>query len=694
MKPTARAISIMTLVLFAAPLLTSLQAYAADDERTWESFMNMKAGVLEGSVHDAVSKELMKPTEILYFNDPTNAFIAVLQNKSDYSPTSAITAKIILTDPRFAGLTFFEAPPEVHHDDIAAVSANRKIIDQYNDFLAEIKTNGVLDDMKSRWIDHFNSKNMTMPDIPLTPKNGALKVASESALPPFNYIGAGGELIGFEIEHMSRFAQYLGMDVEFFPMRFGAIIPFVKSGRADIGAAAFTVTEERKKSILFTEPYIEDLLAIVAKKLPESSEISNITEKTTAGGGLGLTFGVLIACLFCFLLMRKHKFASYRAVHKKLSRLAENRGGETSVISVRNLTKSYGNNVILSDINMEIKKGEVISIIGPSGTGKSTFLRALNMLDPPTSGEILFDGVSLTDKRADIDAARKKMGMVFQNFGLFSHMTVLENITAAPIKLLQKSKTEANAKAFDLLKTVGLSERAGHYPHQLSGGQKQRAAIARCLAMEPEVILFDEPTSALDPTMVGEVMAVIRKLAADGMTMIVVTHEMDFARDVSTRVVYMDGESGTAGSGLYEDASPSVIFNNPQRERTKNFIFRVKSFNYAIRSKNFDYVEMLTGIENFCFKHAVSAKIADKIRLAAEELVINIISSQFDRVDLNISFPEKGESYEITAVYGGENIDVLSDEEDLAVRMLRGIAEECSHTYADGVNTVRAVLKS
>ncbi|MDR0857617.1 MAG: amino acid ABC transporter ATP-binding protein, partial [Oscillospiraceae bacterium] len=211
-----------------------------------------------------------------------------------------------------------------------------------------------------------------------------------------------------------------------------------------------------------------------------------------------------------------------------------------SVISVKNLTKAYGENVILSNISTEISKGEVISIIGPSGTGKSTLLRALNMLDPPTSGEIIFNGVNLCEKRADIDAARKKMGMVFQNFGLFGHMTVIENICAAPIKLLKKSKAEAIQKAEELLKTVGLSERAGHYPHQLSGGQKQRVAIARCLAMEPEVILFDEPTSALDPTMVGEVMAVIRKLAADGMTMLIVTHEMSFARSVSNRIFYMD----------------------------------------------------------------------------------------------------------------------------------------------------------
>ncbi len=201
-----------------------------------------------------------------------------------------------------------------------------------------------------------------------------------------------------------------------------------------------------------------------------------------------------------------------------------------SIISVKNLEKRFGNNIILQNVSAEIEKGEVISIIGPSGTGKSTFLRAINFLDPPTGGEVYFGGERITKK--NMDAIRLKMGMVFQSFGLFSHLDVMGNLTAGPVRLLKTSKKEAEEKAADLLKTVGLSERARYMPGQLSGGQKQRVAIARCLAMSPEVILFDEPTSALDPTMVGEVMAVMRNLAKSGMTMLVVTHEMDFARHI------------------------------------------------------------------------------------------------------------------------------------------------------------------
>ncbi|MBQ2826367.1 MAG: amino acid ABC transporter ATP-binding protein [Clostridia bacterium] len=238
-----------------------------------------------------------------------------------------------------------------------------------------------------------------------------------------------------------------------------------------------------------------------------------------------------------------------------------------TIIKVENLHKCFKDTIhALGGVNVEIKRGEVVVIIGPSGSGKSTLLRSLNMLEEPTDGHIYFEGVDIMNPKTDINKMRQKMGMVFQQFNLFPHMTVLKNMTIAPMKLLKKSKEEAEKKALELLATVGLADRANAYPSQLSGGQKQRVAIVRALCMEPDVMLFDEPTSALDPEMVGEVLEVMNKLAADGMTMAVVTHEMGFAREVADRIIFMsDGV-------IVEEGTPTEIFENPKNERTREFL--------------------------------------------------------------------------------------------------------------------------
>ena len=246
-------------------------------------------------------------------------------------------------------------------------------------------------------------------------------------------------------------------------------------------------------------------------------------------------------------------------------------GDRQPVIQVKNLEKHYNDGAIhaLDGVSLDIDKGEVVVIIGPSGSGKSTLLRSLNLLETPTAGQILVDGVDITGKHVDINLHRQKMGMVFQHFNLFPHMTVLRNMTLAPMKLRKKSKEEAEAMAMELLAKVGLESRAGDYPSQLSGGQKQRVAIVRALCMEPEVMLFDEPTSALDPEMVGEVLDVMKDLARAGMTMVCVTHEMGFAREVGTRVVFMDG------GRILEEGTPADIFTNPQSDRLKAFLAKV-----------------------------------------------------------------------------------------------------------------------
>jgi len=358
-----------------------------------------------------------------------------------------------------------------------------------------------------------------------------------------------------------------------------------------------------------------------------------------------------------------------------------------SIISVRNLEKRYGSNVILHDVNADVEKGEVISIIGPSGTGKSTFLRALNFLDPPTGGEVFFNGEMLT--KNNLDALRRKMGMVFQNFGLFSHLDIMGNLTLGPTRLLKTPLLDAEKNASGLLKTMGLLERARFFPKQLSGGQKQRVAIARCLAMSPEVILFDEPTSALDPTMVSEVMAVMRGLAKSGMTMLVVTHEMDFARDISNRVFYMDE------GGIYEEGSPADIFGAPKKPKTQAFIYNIRSYSFEALNRDFDFVEMLGGVENFCARHAIDKKMANKLQMLAEELVINIVTPKFGACLLNLNFSEKLGTYELTVSYSGENANALDQtQDDLSATMVKSTAKTIRHEYQpdDGKNTITATL--
>ncbi|NSQ49956.1 amino acid ABC transporter ATP-binding protein [Enterococcus faecalis] len=243
----------------------------------------------------------------------------------------------------------------------------------------------------------------------------------------------------------------------------------------------------------------------------------------------------------------------------------------TEKILVEHLVKKYGDNTVLNDINVSINEGDVVCVIGPSGSGKSTFLRCLNQLEEASSGDIIIDGANLTDKNTDINQVRQHIGMVFQHFNLFPHLSILENIVLAPTDLGRLSKDEAEKKALELLERVGLADKKDAYPDSLSGGQKQRVAIARALAMNPDIMLFDEPTSALDPEMVGDVLGVMKDLAKQGMTMVIVTHEMGFAKEVANRVMFIDG------GNFLEDGSPEQVFENPQNPRTKDFLDKVLS---------------------------------------------------------------------------------------------------------------------
>jgi polar amino acid transport system ATP-binding protein len=278
------------------------------------------------------------------------------------------------------------------------------------------------------------------------------------------------------------------------------------------------------------------------------------------------------------------------------------------------------------------------------------------------------------------------MGMVFQNFGLFSHLTVLQNLTLGQVSLLKKTKAEAQEKALELLKTVGLSERADFYPAQLSGGQKQRVAIARALALEPEISLFVVPTSALDPGMVSEVTAVIRSLAKTGITMLIVTHEMKFAEDISSRVFYMDE------GGIYESGTPQVIFKEPTKEKTRRFINRVRSFEYEINSEDYDFYELLGEIETFCFRNGIDGNIARKLSLVTEELAGDTIVPKYGNCKLAVSYSEKLDQYELCATYRGADENAVEVADELSAMIIRKSTKEITHTFADGENALRIVL--
>ena len=348
------------------------------------------------------------------------------------------------------------------------------------------------------------------------------------------------------------------------------------------------------------------------------------------------------------------------------------------MIRIEHLRKEYPTAVPLKDVNVEIHKGDVISVIGPSGTGKSTLIRCINLLDQPTSGKIFVDGEEITAKGNDVARIRRKMGMVFQHFNLFPHMTVIENIMAAPMDLLGKSKQEAYDKGMELLRKVGLADKALNYPDVMSGGQKQRVAIARTLAMEPEIILFDEPTSALDPTMIGEVQAVIRDLAKQGTTMIIVTHEMKFAREICNRVFYMDE------GGVYEDGTPEQIFDNPQKERTRQFIRHLKVLEYPITSKNFDFIGFNTQVEEFGRKHRMSQRIIYNLQAYIEEMCVQIIlphlGEPFEML-VTIEYSEEQNDADVVIRYDGEAFDPLQTDNTISLLLAQKAAAEIAYHY-------------
>ena len=343
------------------------------------------------------------------------------------------------------------------------------------------------------------------------------------------------------------------------------------------------------------------------------------------------------------------------------------------MIKIEHLRKEYGKVTPLKDVNVTINKGDVISIIGPSGTGKSTFLRMINLLEKPTSGKIFLNGEEITAKKYKPENARKRMSMVFQSFNLFNHLSVIENLVVPQVDLLGRKKEEAYEKAMSLLENVGMSDFYLNYPASLSGGQKQRVAIARALVMEPEVILFDEPTSALDPVMTKEVESIMKGLAELGYTMIIVSHNMDFAKSISNRVFYMDQ------GGIYEDGTPEQIFHNPKRSRTKAFIENLSVLKISIHN-DFDYINICSKLEAYIYDLQISNKKANSLRMVYDELIYELLIKSLSTSDIRIiiSYDSDNDKFMFSIKYSGEQKNVLKSK-NISSNIINKIAKKIKH---------------
>lgn len=361
------------------------------------------------------------------------------------------------------------------------------------------------------------------------------------------------------------------------------------------------------------------------------------------------------------------------------------------MITITNLSKKYINNGVetqaLKNINYHINKGDVISIIGPSGNGKSTLLRCLNRLETPDSGSVIVDGMDIYDKNVDVCKIRQKVGMVFQNFYLFDHLNVLENVSFGPIEVLGMSKQKAEEKALEMLRLVGMAERADRMPQTLSGGQKQRVAIARCLAVNPDVILFDEPTSALDPINVLEVISTIKRLAQKGMTMIIVTHKMFFAREISSRILFMkDGV-------ILEDGTPEQIFENPKSPGTRAFVYRMQSVIFHINSRDYDLYEINSTIFFFCARYVLDKKYIT-LQLIVEEMLTNILPFSGP---IHISVNYNSSKHLLVMNFEQENFkDSLlkrPDVDELSLMLVEGMCTEIKEEETENGKKVEMILK-
>ena len=618
MKALAAAAGLLigATVCYVPELFSSQEkAQVADAPAIFQALEGKEVGVIIGSIQDIAVTDMAPKAHIQRMATNTDLIAALEAGKIDVGGGESLT--LVFNKNLAAKLDSVSAG-------LAAIPVGAifpldgtELQQDFNSFLADIRRDGTYQQIMSRWTQADDPSALAVPQ---QRGNGrTIRVAAFPSMPPLNFI-SNGKLSGLEPDLLTEWANRRGWKLEYLIMDFSSQIPAIQTGKADLAMGYISITEERKKQVLFSDGYLESEMVLMTRK----GELGIFTEPSAEPEGghkrpwalimllvLGGAFGLASIAIF----LRRKAIARQVAAFQ-----AQTQPDDAPVIRFSHMKKSYGTLEVLKDINADVHRGEVISIIGPSGTGKSTLLRCLNLLERPTGGKILVDGKNILAKGYPTHLMRQKMGMVFQSFNLFPHMTVLENVIMAPIQLLHEDPEKAKEEGLALLRKVGLAEKADVFPDSLSGGQKQRVAIARALAMKPEVILFDEPTSALDPTMVGEVLSVIRQLADDGMTMLIVTHEMKFAFDVSTRIFFMyDGY-------IHEDGTPEQIYENPVHSATKAFIQRIRKEVFEIDGPDFDYLGMRSTINAFCYKYGIMEKRV-AVRKLSEKMLGDIMAA-------------------------------------------------------------------
>ena len=669
-KPRRKRSHAAVMLLLPVMMFTSVSCDNAEikDITCEADLADQTISVIQGSITEQFVLDKRGHKGLLSYNNDVDALEAVLRDKARVFMVDDIVAIVPLRQNPLLD-TLHSSYPTM------PMGACFRLDDDYlagefEKFIADMNATGENRSIREKWMTQ--DLEDCHRDVNLPTLGDPIKVAVMATIPPYNFMMNGG-YDGYEIEIARLFAKRIGRPVEFINMDFGGILPSIVSGKVDMAMAAVSITVERQNTVRMI-PYSESGIVYIFKKL----EAFESAEKK--GGTWVVLLLAVAACAAGLVIGLRCRRKSGR---KSSTRVAD---GEV-IMKISHLQKSYDGLQVLKDVNAEIRKGEVISIIGPSGTGKSTFLRCLNLLEKPDGGSIEIGGQDILAPDADVPALRQRMGMVFQSFNLFNGKSILENVSYAPIKLLGKSKEEAEAKAVELLELVGLAEKVDYMPENLSGGQKQRVAIARALAMEPEIILFDEPTSALDPTMVSEVLGVMRTLARKGMTMVVVTHEMRFAKDVSTRVFFMN--EGV----VYEDGTPEQIFGNPRKELTRKFINQIRECTFDITSRQYDYYEMMAKIGNFCWKYNMGEATVDRISHVVEEGILLVGPEAGTSV--KVSYSEKTSAKEV-CITSPKILDVSLLEDltnKVSVDMLRGICKDVSFNVSDGCSSLVCTIE-
>ena len=661
----------------------SLQGKAPSDvPSVFKALSGKRVGVIIGSIQDIAVTDMAPDADILRVANTTDMLTALESGKVEVAGGESLT--LIFNKELAAKVDSVDSGLKPIPIGACFRQDNTALQQDFNRFLADIRNDGTYQEIMDRWRNADDPSAVTIPQQRGTGRT--LHVATYPAMPPFNFI-CMGKPSGIEPDILTEWANRRNWQLEFLVMDFASQIPAVQTGKADMALGAISITEERQKQVLFSDGYIDSHIVLITRK---GESLTSNPASEEKGETEGDVFGVIAFLIIIIgggawlFVRRKHHSAS----HSTPLPHREGTGESVLGLHISHVKKSFGTFDVLRDINVDIHKGEVISIIGPSGTGKSTFLRCLNLLEQPTSGSILINGQDILSPNADVPMLRRRMGMVFQSFNLFNGMSVLDNICLAPMQLLGKTREEAEQKAYELLQMVGLVERADALPDQLSGGQKQRVAIARALAMEPEILLFDEPTSALDPTMVSEVLGVMTRLAREGMTMIVVTHEMRFARQVSSRVLFF------ADGVVYEDGTPDQLFEHPQRERTRQFIQQIHETTFSIESEQFDWYAMMAQMEQFCQQYNLSRQQTDGVLHVIDES-LSILGSGEKAIQpgtrLTLSYTEQDDTLQFTVnCPQAINSDVFqADDDDLALTILRNYCRDIS---IDG-NMLRMIIK-